>query len=159
MGQCIEKNAGRLGALGAVFGLFCGLAAAQPAAPAEEMVRNALAEWMADFNAGHTDRVCDLFAPDLRYDYRGFAERDYREICNVLHRSLADPARRYSYALEIKDIIVSGDLAVARVVWTLTVTPRDTSQTAVTREYSMDVFRRQPDGRWKIIRYTAYEAP
>ena len=26
-------------------------------------------------------------------------------------------------------------------------------------EHSMDLFRRRPDGRWKIIRFTAYEAP
>jgi len=26
-------------------------------------------------------------------------------------------------------------------------------------EVGLDVFRRQPDGRWKIIRYIAFDAP
>jgi ketosteroid isomerase-like protein len=28
-----------------------------------------------------------------------------------------------------------------------------------TKEPGLDVFRRQPDGSWKIVRYIAYEAP
>jgi ketosteroid isomerase-like protein len=28
-----------------------------------------------------------------------------------------------------------------------------------TQEYGIDLFRRQADGSWKIIRYLAYEAP
>jgi ketosteroid isomerase-like protein len=152
-------NAGPLGAIAVFLVLFCASTVAQRVAPAEAAIRAAFAGWMADFNARRADRVCNLFAPELRYDYRGFPERDYQEICNVLHRSSADPARRYRYALEIKEILVSGDLAVARVVWTLTVTPRDASEPTSSKEYSMDVFHRLPDGSWKIIRFTAYEAP
>ena len=155
-----KRSAGRLGAVGVFLISFCGFAAAQPIAPAEKAIRNAFTGWMADFNAARADRICNLFAPELRYDYRGFAERNYQQLCDGLHESLADPTRRYSYALDIKDIMASGDLAVARVVWTLTVTPRDTpSKPIVSQEYSMDVLRRQPDGSWKMIRFTAYEAP
>ena len=49
-----------------------------------------LAQWMADFNAGDAEKICDLFALDLRYDYRGQPERRYGDICALLHRSLAD---------------------------------------------------------------------
>jgi steroid delta-isomerase len=149
----------RLGACGALLGMFWGTAVALASPPAKEAIRGALTGWMADFNAGRAGRVCDLFAANLRYDYRGFPERGYQDVCDVLHRSLADPTRRYSYALHIKEILVSGDLAVARVVWTLTTTPRDQPAPTSSQEHSMDVFRRQLDGRWKIIRFFAYEAP
>ncbi len=122
---------------------------------AEAEIRQALHDWTSDFNARNTSRICDLFSAALRYDYRGFPERGYDEICAMLKRSLSDPNKHYSYAPEIKEIVVAGDLAVVRIVWTLTVTENGTK--TQTREPGMDLFQRQPDGRWKIIRYIAYE--
>lgn len=137
------------------------LAAAPPAVAqsAETVVRAALARWTTDFNARNAAAVCDLFAPDLRYDYRGFPERDYRAICDLLQSSLADRSKTYTYALDIKEIMVSGDLAVVRLVWTLTVATPGVAGTVKAEEPGMDVFRKQPDGSWKIVRYIAYEAP
>ena len=37
---------------------------------AEKAIRDALTKWTADFNARDATRICDLFAPDLRYDFR-----------------------------------------------------------------------------------------
>ena len=131
---------------------------AQSGDQAERTIRAALAKWTTDFNARDASHICELFAPDLVYDYRGFPERDYPTLCGLLHRSLADPTRRFRYALDIKEIIVSGDIAVVRLVWTLEVTAAG-AKTQETREPGLDVFRRQPDGSWKIARYIAYEAP
>jgi len=137
----------------------CAAQAAARPADAESAIRVALTKWAADFNAGRTQTVCDLFSRDLRYDYRGHPERNYRDICDLLRRSLTDRTKRYAYTLAIKDILVSGELAVVRLVWTLTVTKADGSGETVTEEPGMDVFRKQPDGAWKIIRYIAYESP
>lgn len=139
--------------------LIAALAAATPAAAtpdAEQQIRTALKTWTEDFNARRPERICDLFAPELRYDYRGFMERGYQDICALLKRSLADPARRFRYALDIKEVLVAGDLAVVRLVWILSVT-REGEATATSEEPGMDVFHRQSDGTWKIIRYIAYE--
>ena len=144
--------------------LACGLlpvgAAAQtPASVAETAIRGALAQWTADFNARDATRICDLFAPDLVYDYRGFPERTHADLCALLHRSLADPAKKFTYALDIKEVIVSGDMAVVRLVWTLRTTLPGASAPVESQEPGLDVFRRHPDGSWKIARYIAYEAP
>lgn len=45
-----------------------------------------------------------------------------------------------------------------RLAWTLTVTLPN-GQTVISVEPGMDIFRKVPDGQWKIIRYIAYEAP
>jgi steroid delta-isomerase len=125
---------------------------------AEDEIRTALQRWTKDFNAGRADRVCDLFAPELRYDFRGYPERDYNDICARLQRSMKDLSKRYVYSLDIGEIIVAGDLAVVRLTWGLTVTlPNEQKVTSV--EPGMDIFRKGPDGQWKIIRYIAYEAP
>jgi uncharacterized protein (TIGR02246 family) len=132
-------------------------ASAQP--EAETAIRTALANWTRDFNARDSSRICDLFARDLRYDYRGFPERDYEALCSLLRQSLADPARRFTYTHDIREIIVSGDLAIVRLTWTLTVTLPGAARPVESKEPGLDVFRRQPDGSWKIVRYVGYEAP
>jgi ketosteroid isomerase-like protein len=133
-------------------------ARAQPDSPPEAAIRQALSTWTRDFNARNTSRICDLFARDLIYDYRGFPERGYDALCDVLQRSLRDQTKRFAYALDIREIIVSGEIAVVRLVWTLRVTSGASAEVE-SKEPGLDVFRRQPDGRWKIIRYMAYEAP
>ena len=75
----------------------------------------------------------------------------------VLLGSLADQTRKYSYHLAIKEIIVSGDMAAVRLTWTLTVKRPGQVGGTSTNEPGLDIFRRQGDGSWKIIRYIAYE--
>ena len=124
-----------------------------------EGIRDALTRWTADFNARDANRICDLFAPDLRYDFRGLPERDYNAICSLLQRALADRSKTITYSFDIKEIIVSGDMAIVRLVWTSKVSREGSAQVTETKEPGLDVFRRQPDGQWRIARYMAYEAP
>ena len=126
---------------------------------AEKAIRDALTRWTVDFNARDANRICDLFAPDLRYDFRGLPERDYNAICSLLQRALADRSKTITYSFDIKEIIVSGDMAIVRLVWTSKVSRQGSSQVTETKEPGLDVFRRQPDGQWRIARYMAYEAP
>lgn len=130
----------------------------EPIDSAEAAIRAALARWTEDFNAEDAQKACDLFSRELRYDYRGFPERNYADICNGLHRSLTEPTKHYRYALAIKDILVSGDLAVVRLTWTLTVNEAG-AKPRVSQERGLDVFRKESDGKWKIIRFVAYEEP
>jgi steroid delta-isomerase len=119
-------------------------------------VKSALTRWMADFNAGKTERVCDLFAANVRADFRGYPTRDHQAVCDLLIKSLTDNTRAFSYALDIKEILVFGDVAVVRLVWTLTIKEKG-GREIKSVEPGMDIFRRQTDGSWRIIRYMAYE--
>lgn len=145
---------------GFVAALFAGLtlaplpAAAQPSAEAE--IRKTLAQWTEDFNARRADRVCDLFAKDLVAKFRGAPERGYARQCELLTSALADPKRRFHNALEIREILVFGDTAIARVVWTQTIGDNDSGRESRTVEPGLDVLRRDADGRWRIIRYLAF---
>jgi ketosteroid isomerase-like protein len=159
----ITKMFGRMLVRTALALSLAGLASTQIQAqtnePAENEIRAALTQWTADFNARNSRVICDLFALDLRYDYQGFPERGYQDVCALLQRSLGDSNKRYSYSPAIKEIIVAGDIAVVRLAWTLTVrTEGDAGEVTIT-EPGMDVFRKQPGGSWKIIRYVAYGTP
>ena len=132
------------------------LAAGPADTAAQAAIRARLVRWTGDFNAGKVQEACDLFAPDLRYDYRGLPERNYQEMCAGLRRALTDPSKHYCYGLAIKDIFVFGDMAAVRLVWTLTLTAAG-APPKVSHETGIDIFRRQPDGAWRIIRFIAYD--
>jgi steroid delta-isomerase len=131
-------------------------AAADAPPDPETAIRHALTGWMEAFNARDAKGICGLFAPGLRYDVEGLdKEQSFDDICARLHRALAGTEITYRYGLRIKEIIVSGDLAVVRLVWDVTVS-RPGAKDVTRPEQGMDVFRRQDDGSWKIIRYIAY---
>ena len=121
------------------------------------IIRTALEQWRDDFNARRAAHICDLFAPDLRYDFQGLPEQTYPLLCERLHRALANHAQSIRYGLKIKEIIVSDRVAIVRLTWISTDTDASGKQ-ATHDETGLDVFGRQADGSWKIIRYIAYPA-
>jgi steroid delta-isomerase len=137
-----------------VAALPCALNAATIGKDPASAIRSALSQWRADFNARRSAHICDLFAPDLHYDFYGAPERTYPLLCDRLHHALADTTQSLHYDLTIKEIIVSGNLAIVRLTWRSTVTMNGKAQS--NDETGLDVFGLQPDGSWKIIRYIAY---
>jgi ketosteroid isomerase-like protein len=131
------------------------LAAAGGVALADDAddIRARIAQWTDDFNAKKLDTICDLFSKELISTVRGQGDANYETRCDLLRTSLTDPARGYHYDFEIREIIVEGDLAVVRLTWTLFLTPLNVTST----EPGMDVFRKEADGKWRIIRYLSYE--
>ena len=55
---------------------------------------------------------------------------------------------------DVHAILVLGDVAVVRLTWTLTTQVNGANDT--TTEEGMDIFRRQPDGKWSIARFIAF---
>jgi ketosteroid isomerase-like protein len=122
---------------------------------AQAAIRRALLQWTADFNARRADKVCDLFAPDLKADICTAPEQTYQIVCDRLKRVLSDNAHSYAYGLDIKEILEFGDIAVVRLTWTLTIASGAEALTKSVEE-GIDVFSRQPDGTWKSMRFMAY---
>lgn len=142
-----------------LFPLLLALAAPAAADPVadEAAIRQRFADWTAAFNARDAAGACDLFAPDLRYTLPEQIDGAQATMCGNLARVLArdDLGLRYDPPA-IHEIILSGDLAVVRLTWTLTATTKGESD--VTTEEGVDVFRRQPDGRWSIARFIAFSS-
>ena len=146
---------------GPVAGL-CLLALAASVSPAradESADKSAIAARLrgfADaFNARDEPGLCDIFAPDLIATVPPALETGREAICGRIDRLLATPDLRLRYDdPEIREIIVSGDIAVVRVGWTLTVQKGGARES--TQEGGIDVFRRQPDGRWSIARMATF---
>jgi ketosteroid isomerase-like protein len=125
----------------------------------EAEIRAALTQWTGDFNAGRADKVCDLFAPSLRADVRGAAERDFDTQCGLLRKALDDPEHAYFDAFDLKEVVTGRDMAVVRLTWTSTVRVKATGQVSTAVDQGLDVFGKGSDGVWRIIRYMAFDRP
>lgn len=118
-------------------------------------IRERFARWTVAFNAGDAAGACNLFAPDLVYTVPEVIDGSREQLCGNLARVMAKPGVRLRYdPPAIHEIVVDGDTAVVRLTWTLTA--EADGRTETTSEEGMDVFRRQPDGRWSIARFIAF---
>ncbi len=72
---------------------------------------------------------------------------------------LGDESHRSHYTLDLRETLVYGDIAVVRLVWTLDSSKAGSGVTVRSLEPGMDIFKRQTDETWKIIRYLAYTSP
>ena len=124
---------------------------------AENEIRSAIENWRSAFNARDENRVCALFAPDLVANYQGEPERDYFSLCEMLRAAVRNPYVTYRYSVEINEIAVYGETAVARLVWALEIEKAGSPKQTI-EEPAVDIFHRQADGSWKISRYLAYPA-
>jgi len=136
------------------------LLAAQAAARADEATDQAaiaerLRNWTDAFNAQNQQIVCDLFAPDLIATFPDVADSSRDALCARIAAAQAEPSLQVHYDYpDIREILVSGDLAVVRLIWTLTTRKGGVEDTTV--EPGIDIFKRQSDGQWRIARYLAF---
>ena len=139
----------------ALFGAAAEAMGADNSAAAEAAITDRLHRWTTAFNAQDLATVCGLFAPDLSYTVDDILNGSRDGLCAGIRAALARHDLKLHYdEPTIHEILVSGDLAVVRLTWTLTT--EKTGVRDVTTEEGMDVFRRAPDGLWWIARYIAF---
>jgi uncharacterized protein (TIGR02246 family) len=147
-----------LAGVGVALALF--IAAAKAAGPddpsaAKAAIVERLHLWTAAFNSRDLAGVCGLFAPDLSYTVDGILNGSRDRLCANITTALSKPDVDLRYdEPTIHEILVSRDLAVVRLTWTLTAEKKGARD--VTTEEGMDVFRRAPDGVWSILRFIAF---
>jgi uncharacterized protein (TIGR02246 family) len=135
------------------FGWMLGVADAGAEADREAITAR-LRGWAAAFNARDDKGVCDIFAKDLIATVPGALGSGHDAVCGRLSALLAKTDAQYRYSLDILEIMVSRNLAVVRVNWTLSI-KRDGKESSGV-EAGIDIFERQPDNRWSIARFIAF---
>lgn len=116
-----------------------------------DAVRAALTAFAQNFNNHDQAATCGLFTDDAVVSYPGRPDQDRTAFCERIGTTFANPAKSFSYAEPaIREILVDGDLATVALVWTLTVRDSEGRVLETVEEDGLDVFRRQPDGSWRI---------
>lgn len=134
-------------------------ASACPAAAAGSAVEAAIASrltaFAAAFNARDAAGACDLFAPGLVATTPLAPEVSRDTLCRNFERLLAKPGLVLRYDVpDIREVIVAGDYAIVRVIWTLHAEAG--GETDTTQEGGLDIFHLDPDGIWSITRMNAF---
>ena len=142
----------RLGVLAAALLILTCLASPSLADDAAD-IRARIETWARDFNEARAEAACGLFSKELISDTQGKGESDYQTRCALISKVLQTPAHKLRYSPDIKEIIVEGNLAIVRLQWTLSVLPGDD----ISSESGLDVFPKEADGVWRIIRFVAFE--
>jgi uncharacterized protein (TIGR02246 family) len=151
----------RLGAVLLTLASLAGCSAAVSAPPTREddarAIRAALEQWPRDWNDRNTEAVCGLFSPDVVLSAPPIPERDFAALCAGFAKIFAQSDRTIRYdPPAIDEVLVDGDLATVRLTWTSRTTGAGIAGERVERENGLDVFRRQPDGQWRIHISHAY---
>lgn len=126
--------------------------AAEEGLKVQKEISALLEKWSLDFNAKNIEAVCGLFATDVVATYPGTKDKNFAEMCLHLTQVMKNPDITYKYAApKVEQVIVEGDLAIVRLIWTLNTTNKNNPKNEIVHEKGLDVFRRQSNGSWKIV--------
>jgi uncharacterized protein (TIGR02246 family) len=114
-------------------------------------VEDALRAYQEAFNDGDLDALLALYEPEATFvPQPGQAAAGAAAIRAALGGFLALKGRLEIEALEAKDVVRAGDLALVSGSWTLTGTAPG-GEPVTMRGRTTDVLRRQPDGSWRWV--------
>ena len=124
--------------------LACAHVPPRDAATDEARIRGRLARWVEQFNSGDYAGAATIWAPDLIGVIPGGPDDTWAREMEGARLAKPGPVR---FALKVDEVMVDGDLAVVRDSWKESGGPREV------KFRSFEVWRRQPDGEWKIARW------
>ena len=106
--------------------------------------------WIAAVNAGEIERLLGMITDDLVLVSSGqepCGREGFIRVFTDAHRTVRIDCRS-----ELKEVVVVGDVAYSRARDTLAVTPLDGGDAARLAGHRMTVYRKQPDGAWRMAR-------
>ncbi|HEX8288888.1 MAG TPA: serine hydrolase [Pyrinomonadaceae bacterium] len=118
-------------------------------------VRSAVEKLAAGFNNRDAEAVVSSFASDayIINPTRGTAH--FKDLSEGVTKAYAAPGKNpYTVLIEIEEIQTSGDWAFVRLLW---LRERNTDKQIISKEKDLEIWRKQPDGKWKLARgYSFY---
>jgi len=116
--------------------------------PDERAIRDVIATWLRASAAGDNETVLGLMTDDVIFLVAGkppFGKAEFAATSNALS------THRIEASSDIREVVVSGDLAYARSQLTVTMTPVAGGESLRRSGPVLSIFRRT-DGRWRLAR-------
>lgn len=117
--------------------------------PDERAIRDLIATWLRASAAGDNETVLSLMADDVLFLVAGrppFGKAEFAA------SSSAMSTHRIEATSDVREVVVSGDLAYARSHLTVTMTPVAGGAPLRRSGPVLSIFRRAADGRWLMSR-------
>ena len=123
-------------------------------------IREAIVRGARAFEEGDPETILSRYARDIILSYPGIPDSDYETLAKGYAELRKRPATVKATTVPTFDeILVSGDIAIVRVRWTTTIADAAAGRSATRRLKDLQVWRREPDGRWMFIRGMHYREP
>ena len=119
------------------------------------LINVARTDYREGFNAGDADRVVSVFAPEFTDNSDGRPTRDGNDAPAKLRQYLKGLFAEYQANLNLitPAIVISGNLAFDYGCQELTLTPKNRGEARFIRKRFLEIWAKQADGQWRIIRY------
>ena len=119
------------------------------------LINVARTEYREEFNTGDADRVVSVFAPEFTDHSDGRPTRYGKDAPAKLRQYLKGLFAEYQANLNLitPAIVISGNLAFDYGCQELTLTPKNGGEARFIRKRFLELWAKQADGQWRIIRY------
>ena len=116
--------------------------------PDERAIRDVIATWLSASAAGDNEKVLTLMSDDVVFLVAGrsFGKEEFSAGQNAL------ATHRIEASSDVREVVVSGDLAYARTELTVTMTPLAGGAANRRSGPTLSIFRREANGRWVLAR-------
>lgn len=136
--------------------LFSTCAHADTNTPDWQLFDKIFSDWSAAFDRKDLDTCCALFSKAVVADYQGAVQKNYASLCDGFKKLFDNNKQHFQYSYTLHDVYRSGDLAALRVTWNLKV-QEGNQNIATTTDEGIDIFEKDPTGKWVIVNYIGYE--
>lgn len=117
--------------------------------PDERAIRDVIATWLSASAAGDSETVLSLMSDDVVFLVAGrepFGKQQFAASQGAL------TGQRIEARSDVREVVVSGDLAYARAQLSVTMTPLAGGAPVRRSGPTLSIFRRLADGRWVLAR-------
>lgn len=123
-------------------------------------VKQAFAAFNADITSKNLDAIKAHYASDAVMIIPGQAPfKGVDAIMGDYNQYAADPVGKYVPGAETTTVSSGGDVAYGEVTYQSTFTNTKTKAVETRDRYNLTVFKKQPDGSWKVVRDVNTDVP
>jgi uncharacterized protein (TIGR02246 family) len=117
----------------------------------EKVIREVIGRWHDRTVAGDVEAVLELIAEDAVFLTPGHSPIEGRARFETSLRKVLTTHRIESTG-NVREVVVVGDLAYCVTALTVRMTPHPSGEGHVRSGYAISIFRRGPDGTWRLSR-------
>ena len=115
-----------------------------------DTLRRLIQETAKAINTNDAAGIMTHYSKEILVSYPGIPDTTYDEF-DRSYRQMLSPKTTTSTVPTIDEILVSGDLAIIRMMWSTTITDKVTGSSTTRQAKDLQVWRRE-DGTWKFFR-------
>ena len=119
-------------------------------------IKSTLNNWVEGFNAGDYQKAISVYADDFIGYYPNQRDQTLSDIKEQYRHIFNNKNLTVRISLKAEEIKVAGYFAYVRMILTASIKPAYASQPAVASDKGLQVWQKQKNGEWKLMRSSTF---